>query len=260
MGLEPIKSLTVNETNTASVPDSFYSAASITESERYRWVIQELGGVEAELIKKFSTPFVRFQMVVKRLMDIVGSSILILIFSPILIITALGVRLTSPGAIMHTGKRWGVGQSQFRCFKFRSMYVEHSKTFSAVEVQAIEKTGMLLKLKEDPRLTAVGGFIRKTSLDELPQLFNVLKGDMSLVGPRPLVLHMMQPYPKVRQVRCIMRPGITGLWQIRDRANNISVITQMPHDIEYLLKFSVLLDIRILLATPAAVLWGASAC
>jgi exopolysaccharide production protein ExoY len=140
------------------------------------------------------------------------------------------------------------------------MYVEHSKTFNAVEVQAIEKTGMLLKLKEDPRLTAVGGFIRNTSLDELPQLFNVLKGDMSLVGPRPLVLHMMQPYPKVRQVRCMMRPGITGLWQIRDRANNISVITQMPHDIEYLLKFSVLLDIRILLATPAAVLWGAGAC
>jgi exopolysaccharide production protein ExoY len=260
MELEPIKSSVESATDTASLPDYFYSAASVIESERYRWVMQDLDRVEAELMERFARPSIRFQLAVKRLTDVAGSLILIVLLSPVFLLTALAVRLTSRGAIMHTGKRWGLDQNQFLCFKFRSMHVDHSKIFNASEVQAIEKTGTLIKLKEDPRLTAVGPFIRKTSIDELPQLFNVLKGDMSLVGPRPLVLHMMQPYPKVRRVRCMMRPGITGLWQIRDRVNNTSVITQMPHDMEYLLKFNLLLDLRILLATLPAVLWGTGAC
>jgi lipopolysaccharide/colanic/teichoic acid biosynthesis glycosyltransferase len=259
MELEPVKS-SVESADTASLQDYFYSSASVVESERYRWVMQDLDRVEAELVERFARPSVRFQLAIKRLMDIAGSSVLIALLSPVFLLTALAVRLTSRGSIMHTGRRWGLDQNQFLCFKFRSMHVDQSKIFNAAEVQAIEKTGTLIKLKEDPRLTAVGPFIRKTSIDELPQLFNVLKGDMSLVGPRPLVLHMMQPYPKVRRVRCMMRPGITGLWQIRDRVNNTSVITQMPHDMEYLLKFSLLLDLRILLATLPAVLWGTGAC
>ena len=119
---------------------------------------------------------------------------------------------------------------------------------------------VMFKARNYPRVTKVGRVLRRFSLDELPQFWNVLKGDMSLVGPRPLVLHMMQPYPKIRRVRCMMRPGITGLWQIRDRVNNTNVITQMPHDMEYLLKFNILLDVRILLATLPAVLWGTGAC
>ena len=260
MDFEPAKSSAVSEADTASLPDYFYSAAAVIESERYRWVMQDLDRVEAELIERFERPSIRFHLFLKRLMDIVGSSIMLILLSPVFLATALAVRFTSDGPIVHTGRRWGLNQEQFLCFKFRSMKVDQSKAFNSSEVSAIEKTGTLIKLKEDPRLTAVGPFIRKTSIDELPQLFNVLTGDMSLVGPRPLVLHMMQPYPKIRRVRCMMRPGITGLWQIRDRVNNTNVITQMPHDMEYLLKFNILLDVRILLATLPAVLWGTGAC
>src|SRR5262249_25899316 len=148
----------------------------------------------------------------------------------------------------------------FLCLKYRSMRHDKDNIFNKKEVQEIEKTGTLLKLKEDPRLTVIGSFIRRTSIDELPQLFNVLKGDMSLVGPLPLVLHMMQPYPQIRRIRCKVRPGITGMWQIRERENNTSVIAMMPHDVDYLLHYSFWLDIKLLLATLPAVLWGTGAC
>jgi exopolysaccharide production protein ExoY len=190
----------------------------------------------------------------------VGSLALIVLLSPVFLLTALVIRILSPGPVMFKGKRWGLHQGQFLCFKFRSMRVDQSNVFTTSQVKEIEKNGTLIKFEKDPRVTPFGTFIRKASIDELPQLFNVLKGDMSLVGPRPLVPHMMQPYPKIRRVRCMMRPGITGLWQIRDRVNNTSVITQMPHDMEYLLKFNLLLECRILLATLPAVLWGTGAC
>jgi exopolysaccharide production protein ExoY len=259
MGLEPIKLSAEAEASAGSVPDYFYSAASVIESDRYRWVMQDLDRFEKEIKERFQRPFIRIQLALKRLIDIVGSFVLIVLLSPVLLLTTLAVRLTSPGPIVFLHKRWALQQGHFCCLKFRSMKVDNHKVFNSKEVQEIEKTGTLLKLKKDPRLTPVGSFIRKTSIDELPQLFNVLKGDMSLVGPRPLVLHMMQPYPKIRRVRCMVRPGITGLWQIRDRANNTSVIGMMPHDMEYLLNFSLLLDLRILLATLPAVLWGTGA-
>jgi exopolysaccharide production protein ExoY len=259
MGLEPIKLSAEAEASAGSVPDYFYSAASVIESDRYRWVMQDLDRFENEIKERFQRPSIRIQLALKRLIDIVGSFVLIVLLSPVLLLTTLAVRLTSPGPIVFLHKRWALQQGHFCCLKFRSMKVDNHKVFNSKEVQEIEKTGTLLKLKKDPRLTPVGSFIRKTSIDELPQLFNVLKGDMSLVGPRPLVLHMMQPYPKIRRVRCMVRPGITGLWQIRDRANNTSVIGMMPHDMEYLLNFSLLLDLRILLATLPAVLWGTGA-
>jgi exopolysaccharide production protein ExoY len=259
MGLEPLKSSVESEADTASVPDYFYSAASVIESDRYRWVMNDLDRVEAELNERFQRPSVRAHLVMKRMLDVVGSFILIMVLSPVLLATALAVRLTSRGPVLFTHRRWAMDEKHFMCLKFRSMKVDQKKVFNAKEVHEIEKTGTLLKLKEDPRLTAIGSFIRKTSIDELPQLFNVLKGDMSLVGPRPLVLHMMQPYPKIRRVRCRVRPGISGLWQIRERENNTSVIGMMPHDVEYLLSVTVWLDVKILLATLPAVLWGTGA-
>jgi lipopolysaccharide/colanic/teichoic acid biosynthesis glycosyltransferase len=222
--------------------------------------MHDLDRVEAEVRQRLALPSIRIQLATKRLVDIAGSVVLIVLLSPLLLLSALAVRLTSRGPALFTGKRWGLNQRHFLCFKFRSMRVDHGDVFHAAEVTELEKKGTLLKFEKDPRVTPIGSFIRKASIDELPQLFNVLKGDMSLVGPRPLVLHMMQPYPKIRRVRCLMRPGITGLWQIRDRVNNTSVITQMPHDMEYLLKFNLLLDLRILLATLPAVLWGTGAC
>src|SRR4029077_9812064 len=123
---------------------------------------------------------IRFQLALKRLIDVVGSLILIVLLSPVLLLTALAVRLTSPGPIFFSHKRWGRHQRHFICFKFRSMKVDQSKTFHHKEVQEVEQTGTLIKLKQDPRLTVIGSFIRKTSIDELPQLFNVLAGHMSL--------------------------------------------------------------------------------
>jgi len=261
MAPEPLKLTSLeSEATASSVPDHFYSAAAVIESDRYRWVMHDLDRVEAELRERFAQPSIRVQLAIKRLVDIVGSLFLIMLLSPLLLLSAIAVRLTSPGPALFSGKRWGLNERQFLCFKFRSMRVDHSNVFSAAEVTEIEKKGTLLKFEKDPRVTPIGSFIRKASIDELPQLFNVLKGDMTLVGPRPLVLHMMQPYPKIRRVRCMMRPGITGLWQIRDRVNNTSVITQMPHDMEYLLRFNLLLDLRILLATLPAVVWGTGAC
>jgi lipopolysaccharide/colanic/teichoic acid biosynthesis glycosyltransferase len=261
MATEPMKASIPADVAAGTGSEYFSSTATVIESDRYRWFMQDLDRVEAQLRHKFEhNPWVRVQLAIKRLIDIVGSFLLIVLLSPVLIVTSLAVRLTSPGPVMFSHRRWALHQGHFICLKFRSMRTDQQKIMSSAEVQEMQKTGVLLKLKRDPRLTAIGSFIRKTSIDELPQLFNVLKGDMSLVGPRPLVLHMMQPYPKVRQVRCMMRPGISGLWQIRDRENNTSVIGMMPHDIEYLLNFSLLLDIRILLATLPAVLWGTGAC
>jgi exopolysaccharide production protein ExoY len=259
MELEPFKSSVESEADTSSVPDYFYSAASVIESDRYSWVMNDLERVSVEVNERFCRLSIRVQLAVKRMIDIVGSFVLIVLLSPVLLATALAVRLSSPGPILFTHLRWAMDEGHFMCLKFRSMRTDQKKVFNEKEVQEIEKTGTLLKLDNDPRLTAIGSFIRKTSIDELPQLFNVLKGDMSLVGPRPLVLHMMQPYPTIRRVRCKVRPGISGLWQIRERENNTSVISMMPHDVEYLLSFSNWLDIKILLATLPAVLWGTGA-
>ncbi|MBZ5705185.1 MAG: sugar transferase [Acidobacteriia bacterium] len=261
MAIEPMKASIPGEAAPSSGSEYFYSAASVIESDRYRWFMQDLDRVEAQLKYKFEHNLsIRIQLAIKRGIDIVGSFFLIVLLAPVFLLTALAVRLTSPGPITYNAKRWALNQGHFICLKFRSMRTDQHKIMNTAEVQEMQKNGILLKLKKDPRLTAIGSFIRKTSIDELPQLFNVLKGDMSLVGPRPLVLHMMQPYPKVRRVRCMMRPGITGLWQIRDRENNTSVIGMMPHDLDYLLNFNLWLDIKILLATLPAVLWGTGAC
>lgn len=260
MGIEPMKTSIESEATAASVPGYFSSAASVIEGGRYGWVTEDLDRIQVQLEKRIQTPSIRFQLAVKRLIDILGSFFLIVMLSPVFLLTALAVRLTSPGPVMYSHKRWALGQKHFLCLKYRSMRTDQHNIMNLAEVHEMEKTGVLLKLKKDPRLTVIGSFIRKTSIDELPQLFNVLKGDMSLVGPRPLVLHMMNPYPAIRRVRCMMRPGITGMWQIRDRENNTSVLGMMPHDVEYLLNFSLWTDIKILLATLPAVLWGTGAC
>jgi len=127
--------------------------------------------------------------------------------------------------------------------------------------RAIEhaQKGILYKQKDDGRVTWIGKVIRKTSIDELPQLFNVLRGDMSIVGPRPLVPFMLAPYPEFRAIRSMVRPGITGLWQIRDRENNTSAEFMITHDTEYIENYTFLLDIKILAETPLVVLSGRGA-
>ena len=202
----------------------------------------------------------KFQIILKRLFDIVVSSLLILCLSPFLILISLLVKLGSKGPILYSNERVGYRGLHFRCFKFRSMVTDQSikKTDYEVALAGQEK-GILHKVKNDTRTTWIGKIIRKTSMDELPQLFNVLIGDMSIIGPRPLVPFMLKHLPEFKEVRCLMRPGITGLWQIRDRANNTSAEFMIEHDTEYVENYNLFLDLKILFKTPVVVITGEGA-
>jgi len=194
------------------------------------------------------------QLFIKRAFDIAVSLLLIIIFSPILLLTAILVKLTSHGPVFYSNSRVGFKGKHFRCYKFRSMVSDHSRAKDhAVAIESQEK-GILFKAKNDSRVTWIGKIIRKTSIDELPQLFNVLFGDMSIIGPRPLVPFMLKNLPEFTEIRCLVRPGITGLWQIRDRVNNTSAQYMIKHDVEYIQEFSLQLDLKILFMTPVVVL------
>ena len=150
--------------------------------------------------------------------DITISLTLLTLLSPLLLLVAIIIRLTSKGKVLYSNERVGLHAKHFRCYKFRSMISDQSKKSQAYKM-ALEQSqqGVLLKLQNDPRVTWIGKIIRKSSIDELPQLLNVLSGDMSLIGPRPLVPFMLTHLPDFKEIRCKVRPGITGLWQIRDR-------------------------------------------
>ena len=182
-----------------------------------------------------------FNMMVKRAMDIVGSLICIVLFSPVMLITAVLIKLTSPGPLIFTQERVGLHNVPFRMYKFRSM---------EVQTQSEEKKGWTVK--NDPRVTPVGRFIRKTSIDELPQLFNVLKGDMSLIGPRPerpqFVEKFREEIPRY-MVKHQVRPGMTGWAQVNGYRGNTSIRMRIDCDLYYIENWTVGLDIKILFLT-----------
>jgi len=220
------------------------------------------GAVRADdifLQRLASSRIFRLELKLKRLADIVISCLLLVVLSPILVIAGIAVRLSSPGPVIFGQLRWGKDQRHFRFFKLRSMYINQAAKLGTGQSLSDKGNGVLLKLKDDPRVTSVGKFLRRSSIDELPQLFNVLRGDMSIVGPRPLVLHMMEPFPEIRAVRSIVRPGLTGLWQTRNRANNTSVMDMIDHDVEYIATISLWLDLKIILSTPLELLRGTGA-
>ena len=188
---------------------------------------------------------------VKRLLDIIITPVLILFSSPVLILTAILIKLTSKGPILFKQPRIGYQKKNFTCYKFRSMYY-HTKDHNNPD--HLEKDGILFKDKNDPRVTFIGKLIRRSSIDELPQLFNILKGEMSLVGPRPHLEFMAAPYPKFRTIRTLVLPGLSGYWQIKNRANNTSVLDMVDYDLYYLEHASFWLDIKIILHTATAVI------
>lgn len=201
----------------------------------------------------------RWQLALKSLIDFTGAAVLIFILSPILIAAALLVKLTSPGPIFFVQKRVGRDGRLFEMLKFRTMYANWDDLPQAEQIKITQASGELVKLTNDPRITPVGRWLRRTSIDELPQLLNVVTGSMSLVGPRPLMPHMLEPYPEFSAIRNLVRPGITGLWQICDRANCTSAEYMIEYDIEYVTTFSVWQDLQILLRSVPAVLTGEGA-
>jgi len=195
-------------------------------------------------------------------MDVVGGLLGLLILSPLFLAVSIAIRLTSPGPVFFIQKRVGQGGKLFTFIKFRSMRVQHDCSIHREFVKNfIQNNGTCkageFKMKDDPRITPVGRFLRKTSIDELPQLFNVLKGDMSLVGPRPAIPYEIDEYETWHKRRvCEVKPGITGYWQVKGRSST-SFENMVRMDIQYISQWSLLWDIIILLQTPFALFKGA---
>ncbi|MGI9598412.1 MAG: sugar transferase [Acidimicrobiales bacterium] len=193
-----------------------------------------------------------WQQFAKRALDIVGASLALLIFSPIMLVAALAIKLEDRGDITYTAKRAGRKGGQFEMYKFRSMVPNADQLKKEMEAQN-ERSGPLFKMSNDPRITRVGKIIRETSIDELPQLFNVMMGDMSLVGPRPALPEEEEAFDDELRERFKVRPGITGLWQVEARSN-AAFNAYRRLDLHYVENWNIGLDIRILLATAEQVI------
>ncbi len=192
-------------------------------------------------------------LVSKRLFDIILSMLAILITFPILMVTAIIIKLEDPkGKVLYIAPRGGKNGVAFPCAKLRSMRSD-ADSIKAKLLEQNEMSGPVFKIKDDPRVTKVGKFIRKTSIDELPQLFNVFLGQMSFVGPRPLPIAEENAVEGIYKTRELVTPGITCIWQISGR-NNIDFDDWMKMDMEYIQKQSLLFDLIILLKTIPAVL------
>jgi lipopolysaccharide/colanic/teichoic acid biosynthesis glycosyltransferase len=208
-------------------------------------------------------------LILKRTLDLVGSVILILLSLPLCAIIAIAIKLTSKGPILFRQMRVGQHGKQFQFLKFRSMYVDNDHSVhreyvtklinKEASVIATREQGGVYKLAGDKRITPVGRFLRKTSLDELPQFVNVLLGDMSLVGPRPPIPYELAAYQTWHRRRVLeVKPGITGLWQVTGRST-VDFDSMVRLDLKYATSWSPWLDIKILLRTPLAVIRGSGA-
>ncbi|MGI2902611.1 sugar transferase [Tolypothrix sp. VBCCA 56010] len=191
---------------------------------------------------------------VKRCFDLVCSIILITLLSPIYLFIAILIKLDSPGPIFFKQNRIGLHCKKFKMWKFRTMVVNAEKLQADLEAKNEIKDGVLFKLKNDPRVTRVGKFLRSYSLDELPQLFNVLLGEMSLVGPRPLPLRDVEKFQTMHFIRQEVLPGITGLWQVSGRSDIENFEEGVKLDITYIENWALWLDLKILLKTIRVVL------
>jgi len=199
----------------------------------------------------------------KRVIDIVIASALIVVFGPLMLLIAIGIRISSPGPVLYTQRRIGKDGKPFEMLKFRSMQVKNDPDLHREYVQKLIRENtqpramgkQSLKLTRDVRITGMGKYLRKFSLDELPQFFNVLRGEMSLVGPRPPLPYEYEVYSEWHKRRLSVRPGITGLWQTV--AHNTVCFDEMVEiDLKYIRSISLWLDLKIMLETPIEMIKG----
>ena len=198
----------------------------------------------------------------KRPFDVLVASLLLVLTAPVAAVVALIVKVTSPGPILFRQERLGQYGCPFTLYKFRTMYhgagVELHREYFRLYRQGIRAPGQprpLYKLRRDPRITPLGSILRRLALDELPQLYNVLRGDMSVVGPRPPLRYEVEHYTQRDLLRLSVKPGITGLWQVRGR-DMVDFDTMITLDLEYIQRQSLALDLWILLVTLPALLWA----
>ncbi|MBP7608572.1 MAG: sugar transferase [Steroidobacteraceae bacterium] len=259
-----------------SVVDAVIFGTSLDEAARYEkiiWKLEEVGttvhlrgdAVGVLLSRTFvgefegmpiltlrSTPADWLALVIKRTTDVIGSLVALIGLTPVFAVVAGAVKLTDRGPVFYGQERVGLNGRRFRMWKFRSMFVDAEAKQKELLLQN-EMSGPVFKMKHDPRITPVGKWIRRFSIDELPQLWNVLLGDMSLVGPRPPIPKEVQQYERWQRRRLSMKPGITCLWQVGGR-NEVDFDTWMKLDMEYIDNWSLGLDMKILLKTIPVVL------
>ncbi len=195
-----------------------------------------------------------FYIIAKRLIDICGTLIGLILLIPVFLVVAILIKIEDPkGPVFFSQKRVGKNGREFKMYKFRSMVTDAEERLQTL-LKYNEVSGAMFKMKDDPRVTRIGKFIRKTSIDELPQLFNVLLGEMSLVGPRPPLPREVADYTDYDMQRLLVTPGCTGLWQVRAR-NSVGFAEMVELDIEYIKNRNILNDINLIIMT-IAVLFG----
>ena len=194
----------------------------------------------------------------KKIIDFSLSAVALVILSPLLLIVAILIKLESNGPVIFSQKRVGLNGKEFKMYKFRSMVVNAEELKEKLAKQN-EMSGPMFKMKDDPRVTKIGKFIRKTSIDELPQLINILKGDMSLVGPRPSLPKEVAEFEPWMLERLNVKPGLTCYWQVSGR-NNIDFIEWMKLDLKYVKDRSFLLDLKLIIKTFSVLFGDKNAC
>jgi lipopolysaccharide/colanic/teichoic acid biosynthesis glycosyltransferase len=201
--------------------------------------------------------FTRPMPVGKRALDVIGATAILVVSAPVMLLVAAAIKLTSPGPVIFSQRRDTIGGEQFKIYKFRTMSVDAEQRKSALR-QFSEQDGPAFKMVNDPRVTRLGRILRKTSIDELPQLFNVLKGDMSLVGPRPLPCDESSRCEPWQQRRLDVTPGLTCIWQVRGRSA-VSFSEWIRMDYEYIQSRSLATDVKLILQTIPAVAFSRGA-
>lgn len=204
-------------------------------------------GAKKKYVKSYS------YYTIKRLIDFIGALIGIICLSPVIIITMVAIKLDSPGPIFFSQKRVGKNGQKFNMYKFRSMVSNAEEVLESLKDKN-EMSGPMFKMKNDPRVTKVGKFIRRTSIDELPQLFNVLKGEMSLVGPRPNLPREVAEFTEYQKMKLIAKPGLTCYWQVMGRSS-IGFEEWVRLDIKYIEERSIWVDLKLIFKT-VGVLFG----
>jgi exopolysaccharide biosynthesis polyprenyl glycosylphosphotransferase len=241
--LEPVTSIAAGEGKTVRVAvDPSEDIPGATEEMFDRFLVRSIVNDGHRVVG----------LVFKRVIDIVGSAIGLVLLSPLFAATAIGMRLLDDGPVFYSQTRIGLHGRPFRMFKFRSMVPDaHDRLDEVAHLN--ERSGILFKAKDDPRVTRIGGWLRRTSIDELPQLWNVLTGSMSLVGPRPPLPEEVEQYDVWHRRRLSMKPGITGLWQVEAR-NEPDFDALVEHDLVYIDGWSIWLDFKILARTLPALM------
>lgn len=206
-----------------------------------------------EKVNHSSTEYRKKYIYLKRLLDIIVSLIGIIVSLPITLFVIIAIKIEDGGPVFYSQKRIGKGKNEFEIFKFRSMVINADKAKENL-LEQNEVDGAMFKMAEDPRITKVGKFIRKHSIDEIPQLINVLIGDMSIVGPRPPLPEEVAKYTKHDLKRLCVKPGCTGLWQISGR-NSLSFDEMVELDMRYINEASMLMDLKICAKTLLIMIW-----